>query len=159
QPAPNLMQWIMNKKTLAIDSSSMELRKISDLKDLNRLLANPDPLENRNGDEIARVLREGTLMSLSSLSGQKNHWGFTPPKALGFFRPGAENNIYNAPRYYPFAEDLLRKAVYLYHNNTHPEELYLLQEEIEEFAAFEDIVLFTSQGMQLALEAQKALST
>ncbi len=159
QPAPNIMQWIIHKKTLAIDSNAMELRKIADLKELNRLLANPDPLEDKNGAEVSRVLKEGTLMSLSSLTGQKNHWGFSPPKALGFFRPGAENNIYNAPRYYPFGEDFLRKAVHLYHNTSAHEDVSLLQDDMEEISRFSDIVLYTSQGLQLAVEAQKALAS
>src|SRR5690606_8087270 len=98
QPAPNLMQWLVHKKTLVVDSSTMEMRKISDLKALNRLLANPDPLEGSNGEDIHHLIKEGGLMSLNSLAGHKNHWGFSPPKTLGFIRPGAENYIYNAPR-------------------------------------------------------------
>ncbi len=159
QPAPNVMQWLIHKKTIVIDSNSMEMRKITDLKALNRLLANPNPLEGANGDEISRVLREGELMSLNSLAGHKNHWGYSPPKALGFIRPGAENYIYNAPRYYPFGEALLRKAVDLYLNPGNSSDVSILQDEMDMISNFPDVVLYTSQGLQMAIEAQKALNT
>lgn len=159
QPAPNLMQWLVNKKTIVVDSTTMEMRKITDLKAINRLLANPNPLEGNNGDEIHRLIQEGSLMSLNSLAGHKNHWGFSPPKALGFIRPGAENFIYNAPRYYPFGEELLRKAIELYQNPSSPSDVAIIQDEMEEISNFNDIVLYTSDGLQMAVEAQKALST
>lgn len=159
QPAPNLMQWVVHKKTIIIDSEAMEMRKITDLRALNRLLTNPSPLEGSNGDEITRVLKEGSVMSLNSLAGHKNHWGYSPPKALGFIRPGAENYIYNAPRYYPFGEELLRKAIHLFQNQASPSDVSILQEEMDEISNFNDIVLYTSQGLQMAVEAQKALGT
>lgn len=159
QPAPNLMQWLVNKKTIVVDSTTMEMRKITDLKAINRLLANPNPLEGSNGEEIHRLIQEGSLMSLNSLAGHKNHWGFSPPKALGFIRPGAENYIYNAPRYYPFGEDFLRKAIQLYQNPSSPSDVAIIQDEMDEISHFSDIVLYTSDGLQMAVEAQKALGT
>ncbi|ADI38874.1 putative uncharacterized protein [Waddlia chondrophila 2032/99] len=159
QPAPNLMQWLVHKKTLVVDSSTMEMRKISDLKALNRLLANPDPLEGSNGEDIHHLIKEGGLMSLNSLAGHKNHWGFSPPKTLGFIRPGAENYIYNAPRYYPFGEELLRKAIQLYKNSSSPSDVAIIQDEMDEISNFPNIVLYTSEGLQMAVEAQKALNT
>ena len=159
QPAPNLMQWIVHKKTIVVDSSTMEMRKITDLKALNRLLASPNPLEGSNGEEIHRLIKEGKLMSLNSLAGHKNHWGFSPPKALGFIRPGADNYIYNAPRYYPFGEELLRKAIQLYQNSSSPSDVAIIQDEMEEISNFPNIVLYTSEGLQMAVEAQKALNT
>lgn len=159
QPAPNLMQWLVHKKTIVVDSTSMEMRKITDLKALNRLLASPDPLEGGNGEEVHRLIKEGSLMSLNSLAGHKNHWGFSPPKALGFIRPGADNYIYNAPRYYPFGEELLRKAIELYQNSSSPSDVAIIQDEMEEISNFPNIVLYTSEGLQMAVEAQKALST
>lgn len=159
QPSPHLAQWFAYRKTIVIDSQSMEMRKIGDLKTLNRLLTNPHPLEDKNGEEITRVLKGSSLMSLSSLAGYENLWGFTPPKALGFIRPGAENYIYNAPRYYPFGEELLKKAIQLYQNPSSSTDVALLQEEMEEISKFSDIALYTSQGLQMAVEAQKALQT
>jgi len=159
QPAPNFMQWLVHKKSIVVDSTSMEMRKITDLKALNRLLASPDPFEGSDGEELHRLIKEGTLMSLNSLAGHKNHWGFSPPKALGFIKPGAENYIYNAPRYYPFGEELLRKAIQLYQNSSSPSDVAIIQDEMDEISNFPNIVLYTSEGLQMAVEAQKALST
>lgn len=159
QPAPNLLQWLVHKKAMVVDSKSMEMRKISDLKKLNRLLANPNPLDGKNGTEISKVVKEGTLMSLACLSGNNNNWGFPPPKALAFTRPGGENYIYNAPRYYPFSESRLRKAIFLTGHDASSVEVTSLREEIEELSKFRDIVLYTSQGLQASIDAQKALST
>jgi hypothetical protein len=159
QPAPNLLQWLVHKKAMVVDSSAMEMRKITDLKKLNRLLANPNPLEGKNGVEISKVVKEGTLLSLASLSGNNNHWGFPPPKALAYIRPGAENFIYNAPRYYPFGESFLRKAVSLSDNDVTSSEVSSLQDEMNELSKFPDLVLYTSQGLQASIEAQKALTT
>lgn len=159
QPAPNLLQWLINKTTIIIDSSTMDIRKVADIKHLNKLLANANPLEGKNGLEVSRLIREGTLMSLHCLSGNKNLWGFAPPRALSLTRPGSENSIYNAPRYYPFGEPILLRAVELSRSPGNSSDVTLLQEELKSLEHFPNIVLYSSQGMQPALEAQKALST
>jgi len=159
QPSPNLLQWLPNRATIVIDSTTMELRKISDLKDLNRLLANSDPLEGKTGAGITRAVKEGALMQLTSLAGEKNHWGFAPPKTLEFIRPGAQYYIYNAPRYYPLGESLLKKALLLNQNPENIDEIPALQAEIKEISQFPDIVLYTSQDLQRVIDAQKVLTT
>ncbi len=45
QPEPNLLQWLISRETILLDSRTMELHKIRDLRALNRLLADPRPLE------------------------------------------------------------------------------------------------------------------
>jgi len=159
QPSPNLLQWLLNRATIVIDSTTMELRKISDLKNLNRLLTNSDPLEGKIGVEITRVVKEGTLMQLTSLAGEKNRWGFAPPKTLEFIRPGAQHYIYNAPRYYPLGESILKKALLLNQNPENSDEVPALQAEIKEISQFPDIVLYTSQDLQRVIDAQKVLTT
>ncbi|HEY4831499.1 MAG TPA: FHA domain-containing protein, partial [Waddliaceae bacterium] len=159
QPAPNFLQWIINKTSIVIDSTTMEIRKVFNIKSLNKLLANSNPLEGKNGVEISRLVQRGTLMSLESLSGNKNLWGFSPPKALSLIRPGSENYLYNAPRYHPFGESVLQRAVELSQNHGNSSDISLLHEEIGTIEGFDDIILYSSQGLQTALEAQQALST
>lgn len=96
---------------------------------------------------------------LSSLSIKKDNQGFATPTALGFIRPGAENRIYNAPRYYYFGETILEKAVSLAETQTNSHEVALFKQQLEPFSKYSDIVLYSTQGMQLAMHAQKALST
>jgi hypothetical protein len=151
QPAPNLFQWIIHKKAIVIDSKSMEIRKISDLKTLNRLLATPNPLSGNSGEEISRLVKQGTLMSLSSLSGKRNRWGFAPPKGLASLKQGAENYIYNGPRYYPLGESLLDLAISLDPDNP------VFKQELEFISQLPNIVLFSSKGINTAVEAHLAL--
>ena len=159
QPSSNLLHWFVYKKSLVIDSRTMEIRQLADLKDLNRLLANPKPLEGKNGDEIYKVVQSGAPMPITSLTGIKNRWGFNPPKTLSYIRNKAENYIYNAPRYYPFGEEILNKAVQLYNSQASNLEVIELKEEMEEISKFADMVLYTSKGLNHALKAQKSLST
>jgi hypothetical protein len=158
QPAPNLFQWLIHKKAIVIDSKSMEIHKISDLKTLNRLLANPNPLAGGNGEEITRLVKESTLMTLSSLAGKKNRWGFTPPKGLSNLKPGSQNYIYNAPRYFPLGESLLDQAIYLSENSDKKYESILFQQDLEVVSQFPNLVLFSSKGIETAVDALKAIN-
>jgi hypothetical protein len=159
QPAPNLFHWVMMKGAIVIDTKTMDLKKIGDIKALNRLLAHPDPLDGRTGEEISLLISQGETMPLPSLAGEKNHWGFTPPTALGFVRPSAENSIYNAPRYHPFGEAYLARALELTHSDVTSEEIAKFRQEVKELAEFGDLVLYSSEGMKVARGGQKALST
>lgn len=158
QPAPHLFQWLVNKTAIVVDSTTMEIRKVNDIKAFNKLLANPNPLEGKNGIAISHLIQNGTTMSLDSLAGNNNLWGFSPPKALSLMRPGSENYIYNAPRYYPFGESLLRRAIDLIQNSGNNEDITLLQDEVHSFDKYKDIILYSSHGMQTALDAQRALA-
>jgi len=159
QPAPGIFNWLTHKNALVIDSTSMEIRKLSNLKTLNRLLANPNPLDDSNSIEIANAVNHGMLIPLPSLISDKSNWGFAPPKALALIRPGAENYIYNSPRYYPFSESIMKRAIYLKNHSGSSYDVALLQQEMDEISKLTDIILYSSQGMQMASEAQKALAT
>lgn len=151
QPAPNLLQWLIHKMSIVVDSNAMEIRKISDLKALNRLLANPNPLDEANGEDISKLVKQGTLMTLPTLAGKKNNWGFTPPSNV-------ENYIYNAPRYHPFAERILDRAIHLSQTTGNVDQVALLIQEIENLSYYQKAVLYSSKGKKTAQEAQKALS-
>ena len=159
QPAPGIFNWLTHKNALVIDSTSMEIRKLSKLQTLNRLLANPNPLDGSNSIEIANAVNHGVLVPLPSLISDKSNWGFAPPKALALIRPGAENYVYNSPRYYPFSESIMKRAIYLKNHSGSSYDVALLQQEVDEISKLTDIILYSSQGMQMASEAQKALAT
>jgi hypothetical protein len=158
QPAPSLLQWLLPKATLIIDSSTMEMRKVNDLKSLNRLLVNSNTLDGEHGEEIMRLVALGELVSLKNLENRKENDGFTPPKALGFIYPDAENLVYNAPRYYCLGENLIKKTEELLsQKETAHDDAALLIQEIFALKKFPLLVLYSSEGIQSALEAQKAL--
>jgi len=155
QPEPTLLHWLFPRATIAVDSKTMELRQIGSIKALNRLLANPNVLDSPQASEISYLVRQGELIPLSSFDSDK---GFLPPKALALVRPNAENLIYNAPRYYHFSEVLLTKALGLLQIMGGSHEVTRLQQQMQELSKFSNLVLYSSQGMQKAIKAQKALA-
>ena len=157
QPAPSLLQWLIPKSTIIIDSCSMEMRKIKDLKLLNRLLVNTNTLDGVHAGEITSLVQKGELIPLQQLVNPKENEGFSPPKALGFIDPIAENLIYNAPRYYCLGENLIKKSQQiLVEDSQH--DAPLLIHEIFALKKLSHLVLYSSGGVQSAVEAQKALS-
>lgn len=158
QPQPSLMQWLVPKAAITVDSSLMELRKISDLKTLNRLLINAT-LDNSNSKDIANFVQHGELIPLRELKKYHPHTGFDLPKYLPYLRPGAENLIYNGIRYYPLGESLMKKAVALLDSDDYLQDLPSLSEEISRFSRFPNIVLYSSEGIQMAEREQRALAT
>lgn len=158
QPNANLLQWLSAKNVILVDSQHMELRKINDLRALNRLLVDPT-LDSSNSQEISTLVSQGELIPLEMLSELQKDTGFSSPKALAFLRPGAENYIYNALRYYHFGEFLAKKAVDFYENQENEHDVGLLMQEIDILMKLKNIVLYTTGGLQSAVAAQKALAT
>jgi len=157
QPEASLMQWIAPQKAIVVDSKSMVLRKISDLKALNRLLVNPYSLSDKNSHDIETVLEDGEIVSLSLLADTHNENGFLPPKALDVIQPGAENYIYNAPRYSQVGEELMEEAIVLASQEGKTQKLKKFKQSLKHIQQLPSAVLYTSKGMKMALQAQKAL--
>lgn len=160
QPEPTLLQWLIPKASIIMDSDAMEMRHINDLKALNRLLVNPNAFDGANAVEISTLVEQGELIPLASLAKTQENQGFIPPKLLALSHPGAENLVYNAPRYYHFGESVINRAVHSFDtdNDEHEHEAARLREEIEALSKYLDIVLYSSQGIQKAIQAQKALA-
>lgn len=157
QPAPSFLQWLVPKNALVVDSRAMELRKISDLKVLNRILVNSNMLDKSNENEISDLVKQGELIPLMALKSQHPGSMFTPPKALMMIRPGAENLIYNAPRYYQMGEGLMKQAVSLTDDHGNIHELSRLKHQAHLLAKMPNLILYSSQGISLAMQGQKAL--
>jgi len=158
QPAPSLLQWLIPKASILVYSKSMELRKTSDLKSINRLLLNPTTLDGMSAIELSHVVKQGEIIPLETLAAKENPGDFKLPPALAHIRPGAENLIYNAPRYYHFGEGFLKKAQMLAHNLENSYEFAFFQEEMFELANYPNIVLYTSHGIQWARQSQKQIN-
>ena len=157
QPNPGILQWLVPKAAITVDSSFMELRKITDLKTLNRLLVNAT-LDTSNSADIANFVRLGELVPLVELKKYHPHTGFDIPKYLSFIHPGAENLIYNGTRYFPLGEALMRKAIAIYENEEYSNDVPALIDEINRFTRFPNLVLYSSDGIQVAQRGQKALA-
>ena len=158
QPSPSLLQWLIPKASIIVDSSVMEIRKLKDLKALNRLIVNSSNLETANANEISNLVKQGELIPLSHLISKAENQGLAPPKALGLIHPGAENFVYNAPRYYLLGENVLKRSLDLTDKAEMINELDILQQELNSLLAFRNFVLYSSNGIRHALKAQKALA-
>lgn len=158
QPAPSVLQWLIPKATVIIDSNSMEMRKITDLKTLNRLLVTANTLDGTSAAEISQLVHEASLIPLTDLVTPRENQGFAPPKALALIHPGAENLVYNAPRYYHLGDDLMKKSFDLIENSAVGHEITLLQQEISALSKYPNMVFYASGGIQQATQGQKALA-
>lgn len=159
QPEPSLMQWIAPQESIAIDSSTMELHQVPDLKPLNRLLVNQDSLGGESGQEIAKFINRGKLIPLASLANKNNRNGFMPPKGLETVREGAENYVYNAPRYSQVGDNIIHDAIELSSRGSTSNEVKRIHEQLGVISHFPYAVLYTSKGKQVAIKGQKALNT
>lgn len=158
QPDSGFLQWLVPKAAITVDSGLMELRKITDLKTLNRLLVNAT-LDTSNSADIANFVRLGELVPLTELKKYHPHTGFDIPQELSQKHPGAENLIYNGARYYPLGEALVRKAIAMYENGDTPDNVPSFVDEINRFTRFPNLVLYSSGGIHIAERGQKALNT
>jgi hypothetical protein len=159
QPAPSVLHWLIPKASVIVDSHLMELRTIKDLRTLNRLLANPDPLESLNSKEITQLIKQGELIHLSNLALESNHSDFAPPKNLAWIKQGAENYIYNAPRYYRLGQGLIQKAIALSTSKGTSQEVMTLKQDVEMFAILNPFILYTDQGEKFATLVRQAIKT
>lgn len=158
QPEPSLMQWLAPQNAVVVDSKSMVLHLVNDLKPLNRLLVNPNSLSGDNGREIFDLVKNEKVLPLKKLVDEENRLGFMPPRQLEIMRLGAENFVYNAPRYSQVGEKLMEQAIDLHNRPGGLNEIKKLQEEISNISRLAHPVLYTSKGMKAALKAQKALA-
>ncbi|WP_075883479.1 FHA domain-containing protein [Candidatus Protochlamydia sp. W-9] len=159
QPAPSIYYWLIPKSTIVVDSNAMELRTLKDLRTLNRLLANPEPLEGTNGKDISALIKQGTLTRLATLSTDPNQQDFSPPKNLGWIKPGAENFIYNSPRYFRLGHPLIQKAINLATAKGTSQEVSALKQDVENFSKLPHAVLYSEQGKKTALQTKQGIAT
>lgn len=157
QPAPSLLNWLIPQSLIVVDSHLMELRMLKDVRGLNRLLANPDPLEGLNGKEITSLVKQEGLIRLSSLATDTNSQDFPPPKNLAWIRPGAENLIYNAPRYYRLGHNIIQKSIALSTSKGSSNEVAALKQTIDTFSNLQHFVLYSDQGKKSAAIVRQGL--
>lgn len=151
QPDPGFLYWLIPQSIIVMDSQLMELRTLKDVRSLNRLLANRDPLNGINGKEITNLIKQGNLVRLSTLANETGQISFSPPKNLAWVRPGAENLIYNAPRYYRLGQTLMQKAISLSTSKGSSQEVAALKQAVENVSWLNHLILYSDQGKKSAL--------
>jgi hypothetical protein len=159
QPEASLTQWLAPQKAIVIDSKNMVLHRIKDLRPLNRLLVNLNSLSGESGKALNELIKAEEIVQLSTLSNKHNQNGFSPPQQLDLMKMGAENYVYNAPRYSQIGENIMETAIDLVSRPGSSAELKKLEEDAKLVSRLPDAVMYTSKGMKTALKAQKALTT
>lgn len=155
QPAPSLLNWLIPQSLIVVDSHLMELHILKDIRSLNRLLANSDPLDGINGKEITSLIKQGNIIRLTTLANDSGHLDFAPPKNLAWIRPGAENLIYNAPRYYRLGQNILQKAITLSTSKGSSQEVATLKQDVENLSWLNYFTLYSDQGKKSAILARQ----
>lgn len=158
QPAPSLLNWIISPSLIVVDSHLMELRILKDVRSLNRLLTNSDPLEGISGKEVTSLIKQAGLIHLATLAGESGQNDFAPPKSLSRNRPGAENFIYNAPRYYLLGHAILQKAIAIGTSKGSSQEVAALKQHVENLSKLNHFTLYTPQGKTTALLARQSFT-
>jgi hypothetical protein len=157
QPAPSILFWIIPQSIIVLDSELMELHMLSDVRALNRLLTNPDPLDGVNGKEIAGLVKQSPFIRLATLAQDSGHPEFAPPKNLAWIRPGAENLIYNAPRYYRLGQHIAEKAISLSTAKGSSKDVMTLKKNVKNVDWLHNLVLYAEQGRKAAMLMRQGL--
>lgn len=159
QPEASLWQWLLSRETIVLDSRSMELHKTTDLRALNRLLANSKPLEGANALEISHLVSQASLVRLSSLASETGLREFLPPKGLNKLSPGGEIRVYNALRYYRLTAPVMEAVGALASSTQEPQEEALrdLQKRVAELVKMPNIILYTTTPESVTFKALELL--
>lgn len=154
QPSSHYSHYFSPRASILIDSEKMELRKIDDIKSLNRLLANPYALDTEQVHTVASLIDNGKLITLKSIGIDKKRYDLIPPKGLGFIRSSADLKIYNTPRYHKLTEWIVSEAAKteVPQSNTLTSQPPFF-EELQRFSPLQDLVYYTTEGIESALHA------
>lgn len=151
QPNPNILRWLIPNHAIVIDSDDMILRRLPNLKNVNRLLAHDNPLDGQNGQSISNELRNASIISASELIGHKNRWGFQIPQDSP-----TVDRVYNAPRYHLMGEEFIEKSINLSLQIGTKQELEKWHYEINKLVNLPGMTLFTTLGRKRAWKAKRA---
>lgn len=158
QPEPSVFHYFTTPASVVVDSSLMTLQKVQDLKALNRLLIDPEQLHNPGRDEVAQILKSNPIISMDSLADEHNVNGFKTPDNLKTLYPGAENYIYNSPRYSQVGEKVMSDALELSLNSTPHTEVRKIKDLLLSITKLPFCVLYTTKGKEHAAMAKAAVS-
>ncbi len=151
QPESGVMSWFSPKNSIVIDSSSMTLKRIQDVQPLNRLIFNVNQMNKGALKRIAALSDEGTTIPLDLLDYGHPSSQFAPPQELKMLAPGAQNLVYNAPRYYKLTAPILSTAA---EKNLTPE----ARQEFKRLMKIPHLVFYTTEGVKTAVKSYKNLS-
>ncbi len=158
-PESTLLQKIIPKSSLIIDSTTMKLHRMLHPKEWHNILGDEDTLDSVSPMDIAKIAHKEEIIFLKALDNEEHSLGFTPPESLSSLCPGAVNAIYNAPRYFPFTEELIQKASQVELGIGNDQDITSLKELCDSFSHFNNMAIYSKNSLQTALNAYSALDT
>lgn len=159
QPAPSVFQWLIPKSVILVDSAAMELRIVKDLRDLNRLLANTNPMDGVNGKAISNLVKEGSLIPLSILAKEAKLPELALPENAFSYLKEADNYIYNAPRYFNLGQKLIQNATLLSTTKGSSQDVASFKKQVDLLSKMNSLILYSSQGELGAKTAKQGFDT
>ena len=108
QPAPSLSQWVLPRAAIVVDSREMELHKMHDLKALNRLLLNLNPLDS-SADEVSELIKQGRLYSSFRTGRKDSQTGLQSSQSAGPFAARSRKFNLQCPPLLPFWRTVFEK--------------------------------------------------
>lgn len=157
QPNANLLQWVAPNPAIVVDSNEMELRKLSDVKELNRLLVKPQALEEEGGKALSDLISAAPTIPLADLATRYGKLGFVPPRSLMMLDPEARDKIYNAPRYFLFSQQVIERALASFHTPPLASRAAVI-EELKSLEKLSHLVLYNTESYEMTRQAQDALA-
>lgn len=139
---------------LVIDSASMELRRVRDWKNLNRLLAASDPFADAHWKELTDLLASEESIAPSVFGQGDGRGSFTTPAELAERAPGADYFLYNAPRYHRLGLPMIQKILGGVRSDRG---MAALCRELDGCKRFSSMVLYLSENEQDAKTLRRRL--
>lgn len=158
QPEPSLWYWLIQPHTIFLDSATMQLHKTQDVRMINRILAQANLFQGKQLAALNPLFAQSSIIPLRTLSHAINRREFASPRALIKLRPGAENRIYNAPRYHRLGDPLFKLLAEMKATASAAESALVL-DNMHAFSDFHNMVLYTIASLHTAQKAVKALQT
>lgn len=155
QPESTLWYWLIQPHTIFLDSVTMQLHKTQDVRTVNRILAQSNLFQGTHLSALDPLLAKSSVIPLRTLSYEIDRREFAPPRELKTLRPGAENRIYNAPRYHRLSDPLFKMLVEL--KEAISTDSALVLEHLHAFSPFHNMVLYTIGSLHTAQKAVQAL--
>jgi hypothetical protein len=159
QPSPSLIQWLIPKAAIVVDSQAMELRQITDLKTLNRLLINSNTFDDINENELSSLVKQGTIVSLDTLNKQNHNAQFLPPIEPNLKQSEISTPVYNAPRYHKIDQPLIGLSIKINELNNNDQYLTNKQEFERLLLLMPHKILYVTNNIEEAIQMEKALQS
>lgn len=160
RPESGLIQTLLPKKAIIIDSESHTLRQSSKIHALVDLLQqNESNLSLVDQSALADILDSFETISLSSIDQEEAPQGFAPPPEMAQLYPNIETYVYNAPRYYRLQSKIIDAINSFELSSDMVNDYQALSKDLAKLAKLKNATLYFSSSTDEALKAFALIRT